>query len=153
MKRRKVVADLIYGTSALCIFGYASFLDGMEPPKGTFEYVLFVAAAIFVIACVLSFFTLGWAAVSALVATLLSSPIIYSGAFYWAHDLPGRINYYPDEVTAPFSSIVAGFYAIRQLWLSSRAGGLIAPRKRWWLLPAAFFYAVTMLAIANWHVI
>ncbi len=152
MKKRKVVAALIYGTSAFCVFFYFEFLDSMEPPRSNFEYVLLGAAAIFAIAGVLSFFTMRWAAISALAAAILSSPLLYSARFYWAHNVAWRLNYEPDDLTARISLIVAAVYAIRQLWLSFRTGGwLIEPMSRWWMLPGATLYAMTMLAIANWH--
>ncbi|MGA8500333.1 MAG: hypothetical protein WB683_02205 [Candidatus Sulfotelmatobacter sp.] len=152
MKKRKVAAALIYGTSAFCVFFYFEFLDGLEPPRSNFEYVLLGVAAMFAIASVLSFFTLRWAATCALAAAILSSPLLYSGAFYWVHNVAWRINHAPEELTARVSLIVAIIYVIEQLWLSFRTGGgLIESKRRWWALPAPVFYAVTTVAIANWH--
>ncbi|MGA9758661.1 MAG: hypothetical protein WBQ51_09880 [Candidatus Sulfotelmatobacter sp.] len=152
MKKRKIVAALIYGTSAFCVFFYFEFLDSMEPPRSDFEYVLLGAAAMFAIASVLSFFKSRWAAICALAAAILSSPLLYSARLYWAHNIAWRLNYGPDELTARISLIVAVVYSIRQLWLSFRTGGgLIEPKSKWWVLPATTLYAITMLAIANWH--
>ena len=157
--KQRVIAGLVYATSALCPLEFLDFLSGAEPSPHpmtawarTFVVSTFTAAVLFAIGCVLLFLTLRWATICSLFASVLSLPFIFGAAttlrsenFTWA------VLYRPETVTAVVTSIVSCIYSINSLRLSRRNDNDAVERGMNWKLFAAGCYFATMLFAANWR--
>ena len=152
MKKQRLVAALIYATTAICLFGFVDSLYSAGPRTSHLVYILITGTALFGFACALSFFMPQWATVCALSAAALSWPLLslQFGSMGWGRNLVWLTSYEPDTPIAILSLIVSSVYAICQLGLLLRSGTSLSLRKMRWSLPAAVLYAVVMATAANW---
>jgi hypothetical protein len=131
MKQRRLVAALIYATTAMCLFGLIDSFYGSGPRTSHLVYILIAGSALFGFACALSFFMPQWATVCALSAAALSWPILslQLGHLGWGRRLVWLISYEPDRPTAVLSLIVSSVYAICPLGLLLRTDNSPSERK------------------------
>ena len=153
MKKRRVVAALLYATTTICLFGFVDFLYGAEPPISHLVYLLIAGTVLFGFACTLSLFVPKLATVCALCAAALSWVLLSSefGRMDRGRNLVWLITYEPDTPAAILSLIVSSVYATLQFSFFLRTDDGPSERNVRWALPAAVLYALAMLAVANWR--